>query len=291
MQVVQGSKTDVVDSSVMIAIAQISNQIKALADRISEIQKLNNQTTDSYGNDLGFSGLRQTIGSLINGSGSKLYRGDVVINGSVNTATTTTTVGNEAVAGVVNNADTIVLLSALNLGYISGVQIGSYVAVLERGKGSVRVKTDSNPINIGDYLKAGADARYAVRANPSEPGVFAKALQYFSANRSGLCDADVNPRLGYQNHVDGRPFVFKAVYDTDGSITGFSNFLTEEKYFTDATLSTYIRHDHYKYSADGNIVSTIISNFNADGLGAFTIQQVLNYQSDKLEEIIQSISG
>lgn len=291
VQVVQGAKTENVDSSVMIAIAQVSNQIKALAERISEIQKLNNQTVNASGNDLGFSGLRQTIASLINGSGGNLYKGDVLINGAAGIATTTTVEGDENVIGVVNNDGTTKLLSTTNLTFVSGVSNGSYTAILERGIGKVRVKTDATPIEVGDFIKAGPDARYAIRALPGEPGIFAKAHSRLSSNQSGLINADVNPRLGYQNNVEGRPFVFKAVYDTDGTLTGFSGFLSEEKYFTSADLSNYIKHNYYTYSSDGSLVSMIQSMFDTGGIGAYTIQQLLNYQSGKLEEVIQSISG
>ena len=292
IQITQRAKTTDLDPGVMVAIQVIKNQLSVLQDSIAALQARGITPTDPTGALAGFSGIRQTLAQFVNGAGIKLYQGDILRRGAAaGEATTTTTAGDNAVIGPVWGDGRAIYLSATLLSYISTVaEIGSNVSVCQRGVTKVRVRTDSEPILIGDNLKALDVARYACRAKPTEPGIFARALEPLSANKSAAIDADVNPSLRFDNYPDGQNAVFKATYDTDGSVTGFSGLPLTEAWFQDAAMSIPIKIENYHYNISGMIISAIVSCYDVDGTGSHMINRTMEYVGEQLDKIIQDIS-
>lgn len=294
-QVVQSTTGPKVDSWTMLAIQSIQAQLSSLRNAVNAAQQQAGSSNDSYAVANALGDLRPLIIEMTNKSAGALYNGDVVVYdvANPNAVTTTTTGGDDSVIGAIGS-DAKTRMSGLSLIFISAVAgVNSAVGVNVGGRGNVRVNTvGARPIAIGDLLKPDITARHACRAIEGETGVFARALQPMSAEHTEVViDALILPPVEQPNEPEGQPFVFVLNYDTDGSATGFSGFLMDETYYRDATLSTKIRAEHHHYSANGNVVSTLISAFNVDGSGSHMINQTMEYQAGLLSKIIQDLQG
>jgi hypothetical protein len=280
------------DSAVQAALTSLQQQINVLQAIVAAAGTV---TTTQGQTNLGFDQIRPTVIQMINQAGTELYNADVVVQDltSDNGVKTTAIAYSKAIGTVASDAHG----STVGTSFIfvsAAAEIGSYVAIAVNGKAGCRVKTTSprEGINVGDYLCPDDTARYARKARPDEPGVFAIALQDVNSGIDDeIIDVLIFPKADYDNRIDGQPFVLKVTYDDDGSVTGFSGFITKEEYFRDATLSTRIKTESYMYSSDGNLISMIISMFDAGGTGSYTIQQAISYSADMLDQIIQEVAG
>lgn len=292
IQVTQNGKNTELDASTQIAIKNVLAQLTGLRDQIAALQVNQNIPRDQYGIETSYSGIRQAVAQFVNASGGNLYQGDVLRAGAVaGQATITTVKGDGNVLGAVFGDGTAKIVSATAFTFNSMVASSmADVAVCQRGKAKLRVQTDGTPIAIGDPLKSLDAARYACRAIPGEPGIFARALQSMAANLSGVIDADINPDLRFDNLLDNQDFAYKATYDTDGTQTGHSGFIWKETYYTDVTYSHKINAMQYVYSSDGFIKSSLMSIYATDGAGSHMLNQTFEYIDGLLDKVLQELA-
>jgi len=292
-QIMELAKSNELDTSTMIAIQNINNQLNALRKQITLLQTTINSTATDNNTEV-LSGIRQTIVSMINKSGTKLYHGDVLVRGDGDNWCTTTDIENdENVIGVAFGDGEMVMLSATNWTFHSAAaEIGSAVAVCQNGTTRVRARALSSvSIQYGDFLAASNVARYAKRAIAGEPGIFGVALEQLASGTEGDILAFVNPYIGYKNQPEEQSHVMVPTYDIDGTKTGFSGYISDVNYYRDDTLSTLMRTEHFNYNASGLIQSAIISCYDVDGTATHGITLVANYISGELEKIIQELQG
>lgn len=273
-----------VDPSVRIAISNLQNQIQALYDALNQAIANINSNGDSTGST-GIKTIQPSLMVLTNKSGSGRNLGDVVIFDAGNTGafTTTTTQGDERVMGVIASDSPDGSVDAI------AVDAQGYVCIAGRSK--VRVDADIAAIAVGDYLIASTTAATARKAlSPYDAGIFARALES-KASGIGVISCEIFPAAIEQNARCAIQQAFdKLSYDLTGAITGFSGYVLSAISWRSADMSVLIERESYRYSADGNLVSSTWSGYDVAGTGVSTLHQTLNYSGELVESIVGEIA-
>ena len=276
-----------IDPAVRVQLASLQAQLNALQNSVlQQIQDMINNNSDNEGNpgqSVGQGGPAEMM--LTNKSGAARNLGDVIVaDTSTATAfTTTTTMNNESVIGVVatDSAD----------GTSDAVAIDADCRVRVRGRCKCYVDADAAAISIGDYLITHTTAGYARKAQSVLcPGIFARALEA-KASGTGRIIVELNPYMEFRNYPESQAFDFKPGYDLDGSVTGFSGYLMSAASRRVSATGDYIQHDTYHYNVSGLLQSSYQSSYNVDGTGAATLKYAITYAAGMLDEIIKTLES
>jgi hypothetical protein len=265
-----------IDPGIRIAINNLQNQIAGLRASIYG----DATDSDSEGN-AGMAPPPISTIMLTNKSGAARNLGELVTLSAANenAFTVTTTQNDEAVIGVV--------ASDSPDGVADAVAANAEGLICVAGKTLAKV---ISPVNVGDPLIAADTAGYAIAArSPFDPGIFAVAAEEILAS-SGLIEViiEINNRFG--NFADLQPYDERIVYDTDGSVTGFSGYLLSTAHWRTSALLAFIEHRIYFYDLSGLLCSATLSYFDVAGNGVSSLHYTLLYSAGNLDRMIQELS-
>lgn len=294
VQITQGARASDIDASVQMAIRSLQAQIQSFYKLITDLKKTDNTGTTSEGVFANSSDMA-TVAVLTNRSGAGRSLGDVVVYDTANSRsfTVTTAAGDAAVAGVVYSDSPDGTSPGIADGASGNVCIGGFAYV----------NADAGPgaIAVGDYLISYSTPGYARRAeNREDGGVFAMALEPLASGTGKIAAiietaALVNSEAilalkNFDYSLFEREGCYVPHYDTDGSATGFSGYVTSATLWADAAMSKLAGHWTYRYSANGVLASAVHSYYGMDGAALGSVRRAIEYQEDRLEKIISEIS-
>ncbi len=294
VQIAQGARASDIDASVQLAIKSLQAQIQSFYKLLTELKKTDNANTDSEGRPRPGAGA-PTLLTLVNRSGAGRNYGDVVARDPAHerSFTVTTKTGDPAVIGVV--------YSDSPDGAADAVPVGAEGRICAGGLARVRVDANHAPIETGDFLVAHTTPGVAARARSREDtGAFAVALEPIVSGVGLIAAVITSAALvtsesvaalkNFDHSLFERDGFYRAFYDDDGAATGFSGCLTSASLWTSPTMSQLVGRWTFRYGAGGELISSIHSAYDLNGDGLATVRRAIQYQQDRVAEIIADLA-